>query len=437
MPAIKFKKDSSILANRKAEALTVRNCFDSEVQQYLQQFPTESDLKFDYRKSPYISKFTNFVSSAINAASGIALRKLPKVDDEQLQFLPQLIGDTMANIGCDGIGYLFIDAPKLESDTQKTNEASITYISINRVIGDPVKDMSGNILEFTFQGEEEYELENGEAKTRKYRKKIWIDGGTGYGEKYIETSTDSYALADDGEWQYKFEGLPVIEIDVLTANKHPYIDIANNNLWLYNLESDERNIIHFICSPYVQFFGELIQDKQGDGDKPAQVFIGADRARRFNDKTKEGIEITEATGSGVQHATKKIESTIDLITRMSASVLTNTNYKTATQAENAESKSLGFLPFVVITMEDAFNQAVEFMALFRGVEYDGGVTMNKKFTVAEFNAGQLSFVRGLFDAGIITKQTMLDIAKDADLIKSSVDSEQEILNAELQMGNVP
>ena len=433
--AITFKKDSRALSNRKAEAQTVRNCFDSEVVQYLIQFPTESDQKFEYRKSPYISKFTNFVSSAINAASGIALRKLPKVDDDELLFLPQLIGDTMANIGCDGVGYLFVDAPKLESDNQKTNEASITYISIDRVVGDPVKDMHGNISEFVFQGDEEVEMPSGEVKTRKYRKKIFLDGTTGRGEKYVEKSSDSYVLAEDGEWEYKFEGLPVIEIDILTANKHPYIDIANNNLWLYNLESDERNIIHFICSPYVQFFGELRQDSVS-GSQPAQVFIGADRARRFNDKTKEGIEITEAKGTGVEHATKKIDSTIDIITRMSASVMTNTNYKTATQAENAESKSLGFLPFVVISIEDAFNEAVEFMGLFRGQAYSGGVTMNKKFTVAEFNAGQLAFVKGLYDSGIITKSTMLDIAKDADLVKSAVDSEQEIREAEEQMGNV-
>lgn len=433
MTTIKFKKDSTALSLIKSEAKIVRDCFDSNVIGYLKQFPTESDAKFDYRKDPYVSKFTNFVSSAINAMSGIALKKLPKVDDEELQFLPRMIGETMANIGCDGVGYLFIDAPKLESSTQKTNTPIIDYIAIGRVMGDPVKDMSGNIVEFVFQGEEEYENEKGEGKTRKYRKKIYLEDGEGFGQKYIEKSADKYE-ADGEPWSYSFDGLPVIEIDILTASKHPYIDIARNNLWLYNLESDERNIIHFICSPYVQFFGEVKSDSE-QGEKAA-VYIGADRARRFNDKTKEGIEITEAKGTGVQHATKKIESTIDIITRMSASVVSNTNYKTATQAENAESKSLGFLPFVVISVEDSFNKAIDFMEKFRGAAYNGGVTMNKKFSIAEFNAAQLSYLRGLYDAGIITKSTLLDVAKNADLVSGSLDNEAEIKDAEEQLGNV-
>lgn len=433
---IRFRKDDSEFANIKAEAQVVRDCFDTDVIKYLEQFPTESDEKFKYRSSPRISKFTNFTASAINAITGIALKKLPKVDDEDLLFLPRMIGDALANVGCDGIGYLFIDAPKLEASNQKENTPVISYISVGRVIGKPLKDMSGNITDFTFEGSEDAEIDN-KTVTRKYRKRIFLENGVGRGEKYVQVGTDKYILDPDestAEWEYSFEGLPVIDIDILTANKHPYIDVANVNLWLYNLESDHRNIVHLICTPYVQFFGELKEDNSADG--VAQVYIGADRARRFNDKSKEGIVITEATGSGVEHAEKLIESTKDTITRMSASVMSNTNFKTATQAENAESKSLGFLPFVVISMEDAFNRAIEFMGHFRGRPYNGGVTMAKKFSRAEFNAAQLGFVENLHQNGIITKTTLLDVAKDADLIPASMNNEDEIREAEEQLGNV-
>jgi len=391
------RKDNKDFARIKDDAKKVRDCFEANVAQYLVKFPTESDLKFNYRKSPHISKFTNFVAGTINAMAGIALKKYPKVDDDELKDIPKQVGNALINIGCDAVGYLFVDAPKLEKDNQKENVASITYIEPNRVIGEPEKDTNGNIIYFVFEGEEEYLDDNDNVKTRKYRKVIFNGGG----EKYVEVG-NKFDIVDT--WIYSFDGVPVIELDIRTANKHPYIDIAENNLWYYNLESDERNIIHLICSPYVQFFGEVKEDKK-QGETPAQVFIGADRARRFNDKTTEGIVITEASGSGVQHATNKLQQSAEMITRMSVSVLSNTNYKTATQAEDSQSKSLGFMPFIVMTVEHAFNRAIEFMGKFRGREYQGGVTLSKKFSVAEYNAAQLGYIRDLYDRGVITKST--------------------------------
>jgi hypothetical protein len=196
------------------------------------------------------------------------------------------------------------------------------------------------------------------------------------------------------------------------------------------LHSDLRNILHLIGSPFVQFFGDLVEDEY---DNRAIVYVGHDLARRFSgSKTEEGIVLSEAKGSGVSHIAEELKQEREVLTRMSVSLLQQTNYKTATQANDASSKSLGFLPFLVSNLDMSLNSAIKTKSLYDNkVIYK--IEFNTKFDVVDYDNARLSFVIGLYDKGIITKETVLNIAKGAGIVSNKIDNVAEIRQAQIEL----
>jgi len=413
---------------------------------YLKQFYLEED--FIYLNRLKYSTLYNHFQKSINNLASLILRKEPKIDykvknenfikniDGKGSSLNSFIKEVSKNSLIDGISYIWVDNQKVEEAVSVLNKNSfqpfLKNIKRSDVINKKISYESGiaKLTQITIK--QSILVEVDDFTTKEDNIYVVMQIGKGYILKKKAKTKNEFEIIDS--WTNTLNYIPIIPVyssktGFLEADI-PFLDLAYMNIKHFNTQSSYDNIIELSALPVPVLYTQNEFDKKTL--KKEGISIGINKALSFSDKTSEGFEWKEITGSSIDKIKENLSDTEDKLDKMSLSFLTNLSFNTATEAKIADSNNNLFLIELATSLEDAFNTAFLIMGNFLDTVLDITLTLNKDFESLALDSTTIDKLISMKNAGLISLDTFWDELikgevlniSDYDLEKQKIEEEQ-------------
>lgn len=243
-------------------------------------------------------------------------------------------------------------------------------------------------------------------------------------------NADEWQLYDTGEWTLGRISLvsvvaPNEDADEVMIGDPPLKDLAWLNVEHWQSSSDQRHILHVVRAPIL-----LAAGFDPDDDT---IVVGVNSAVKVADPTAR-LEYVEHTGAAVEAGQQDLQ---DLENRMEQLgielVVAETGDVTATQSAIEAAGAGALLGMLMIRMQDAIENALDFTADWMGIPYDGGsVEISKAFSLPLGDSDDITQLINMRMNGEISQQTFWQELKRRSFLPDDFDpqTEQELIEGE-------
>ncbi len=190
-----------------------------------------------------------------------------------------------------------------------------------------------------------------------------------------------------------------------------FLDLCKMNLRHMNRSSHLDRYLTIAAVPIPVFYGV---------EQKSTIIVGVDTAFNFRDKTQGGFEFVEMSGSSttlLQEDLAKLE--LNMSTFIAALSQPNDVAKNETQVSAETFESDSFLTTVANQIELGVNEALMMLADQGGENLT--IELNKDFNSTVITPAQISQYLSLFQNGVISHQTLLELLIVGEVLPSDLD----------------
>ncbi len=218
-------------------------------------------------------------------------------------------------------------------------------------------------------------------------------------------------------------GLPVIPFVPLYGWRKgfmdgvsPLLDLAHLNVKHWQSQSDQDTILHAARVPIL--FAKMLGENE--------ITVGAGVAVKANDE-KADMKFVEHTGAAIEAGQKSLDALEDQMIQSGAELLVKKpGARSATESQNDAEANKSDLQRITETVEDALDQALQFMADYASLGTGGNVSLFKDFGAATLSDASAQLILSLQQGGLISKPTAISEFKRRGTLAPEVDAEQEL-----------
>ncbi len=243
---------------------------------------------------------------------------------------------------------------------------------------------------------------------------------------YRKNEKDEWILHDSG-----VSTLPVIPIvtfytgrtGYMTATP-PLMDLAHLNVKHWQSQSDQDNILHVARVPIFTVIGyEDVLDETG---QPREIKVGSGTALKL--PLNGDAKWVEHTGAAITAGRDSLKDLLEDMRMSGAKLLqpmAGTAAKTAKQVGNEADIELSPLEAMALSFQDAMNQMLQLLAMWRGQPDGGACKVNGNFEIDYAPEVSLPFLVTMANAGKLSDETLFSEAKRRGVISNEVEWEEE------------
>ena len=398
----------------------------SKHRKYLPQEERESDLSYDARLSrsvlsPYFIRIERMLA-------GMLIRKPVQINDT-----PDVIREALFDIDLGGndisifcyeltrkllryghVGCL-VDAPSLETEEGRPYWTTYTPRDI---IGWRTEKKEGRDELVQLRLAEQVLVNDGLYGVKEVQQiRVLTPGGFEIHRKSKEKS----------DWVIEEEGttsLDYIPFSVAYANKVGYMesrppmnDIAELNLKHYQIQSDYDNILHISAVPMLSIFGMPPSDSEISAG-PGEAFAMPAEAR---------IEYIEPSGSSFSAQQDRLKEIASQINELGLAAILGQKLGSETAQSKAidRSQSDATMLYIAQQVQDLIDNSLRFHADYLGVE-SGSCYVNRDFLATRLDPQEIGSLLQLYTAGTISKETLLKMLSQGEVLPDEFDIEEEL-----------
>jgi len=202
-------------------------------------------------------------------------------------------------------------------------------------------------------------------------------------------------------------------------SRPPMSDIADLNLKAYQVQSDLDNQLHICAIPMLAFFGFP--------SSAEEVSAGPGEALAFPAEGK--AEYIEPGGGSFDYQFRRLEQLAAQINELGLSAVLGQKLSAETAEAKRIDRSQGDSTMAVIAqnMQDMIDNCLRFHAeYFQNREAAGSCLVNRDFVGGMLEPGQVDSLLGLYTAGTITQETLLQRLSDGEVLGDDFDVEAEL-----------
>ncbi len=397
----------------------------SKHRKYLPQEERETDLSYDARLSrsvlsPYFIRIERMLAGMLTRKP-VQLNDTPDVIREAL-FDIDLGGNDISiftyeltrkllrygHVGC------LVDAPALESEEGRPYW--VTYTP---------RDIIGWRTEKKEGRDELVQLRLAE--------RVVVNDGL-YGVKEVSQIRvlspgrfEIHRKNESGDFKIEEEGstsLDYIPFAVAYANKVGYMesrppmsDVAELNLKHYQITSDYDNMLHISAVPMLSIFGM----------PPSESEISAGPGEAFAMPAEARIEYIEPGGSSFDAQQKRIEQLASQINELGLAAILGQKISAETAQSKAidRSQSDATMLYIAQQVQDLLDNSLRFHGDYLGIE-GGSSYVNRDFLAARLDPQEIGSLLQLYTAGTISKETLLTMLSQGEVLPDEFDVEEEL-----------
>lgn len=371
----------------------------------------------------------------VELAEGIAPQIVEWADNIDMQgrdlstFLREVFEDALAG---SGIAYIMVDAPRRDGDVTRAAAQDgnmrpfMTHLRVEDVLGWRAETIN-NVMTLTqlrimeaveeIDPEDEFnnltieqvrvlDLVDGRVQVRLFRK----SGQTNKWELFEgPTLSDATEITVAPVYVNRagfFMGMPLLD------------DLADVNIAHWQSQSDQRTILHYARVPILFTTGR--QD-----DEPLVISAGMATTATDPQAKMEWVEHSgQAIGAGRQDL-KDLEFQME--THGLQLLVARQGSQSATGEALDAAKETSTLSMTADQLQDAAEQALQWMGMYGGVEVgDGAVKVNKEFGVNMLTAQDVTAMLSAVNTGNMSRQTFIGEMKRRGFIRPDINTDEEI-----------
>ena len=257
-----------------------------------------------------------------------------------------------------------------------------------------------------------------------------------YGEKTVEQvrvltpgEFQIWQRKDNSDFQLADQGttsLSEIPFSLAYSNwmgfmqsRPPLEDIAELNLKAYQVQSDLDNQLHISAVPMLAFFGfPSSAEEVSAGPGEAIAFPEGGDARYI-----------EPGGSGFDYQFRRMEQLAMQINELGLSAVLGQKLSAETAEAKRIDRSQGDSTMMVIAqnMQDMIDNCLQYHAQYLGNATAAGSShVNRDFLGARLEPSDITSLRELYIAGVITQETLLRELAEGDVLGDNFDVDEEL-----------
>jgi len=333
----------------------------------------------------------------------------------------------------DGVSYILCDMDAaIDGAVTRRDEITmgrrpwLVHIKARQVLGWRSEPINGvqTLIQFRFLEEaSEPDGEFAERAIRQVRVFTKISGFVSY-QLWRQAKTTS------AEWVLHEQGttsLPDIAVVAVYTNRTgffiglpPLSDLAEVNLAHWQSQSDQRNILHVARVPIL--FGTGFPD----GGEPIE--IGAARLIKVSDPAA-SLQYVEHSGGAIGSGRDDLKDLEFQMQVLGLELLTpKPGGQSATGAVIDQAKMNAPLSVMAHGLEDALENALQFMANYANLKTGGSVEINKDFNIG-LSSADANTIIAMRTAGVISNATVIREMQRRQILRDDLDPEAETLAA--------
>lgn len=200
-------------------------------------------------------------------------------------------------------------------------------------------------------------------------------------------------------------------------------DLADINIAHWQSQSDQRNILHYARVPIL--FGSGITDSE-------EIVIGSNAAVMASDPGAKLVWV-EHNGKAIEAGRQDLKDLEFQMETFGLQLLTaRTNAQSATGEALDANKETSQLAMTADALQDALEQALQWMTIYGGTEGSPSVTVNKDFGVSFMGAQEMAVMLSAVKDGVLSRETVITELARRGMIRSEItaDDEAERIDAE-------
>lgn len=175
--------------------------------------------------------------------------------------------------------------------------------------------------------------------------------------------------------------------------KPPLLEMAHLNVAHWQSASDQQTVLHVARVPILAAIGV---------EEEFSLVVGAQTAVCL--PTNADLKFVEHTGAAIEAGAKDLKDLEERMRQAGAELLVIDNKLTATQVSSENAVGMCALQRIGESVEDATDQALQFMAEWIGVPEGGHVTVFKDYAAANLSDASTQMIKDWVAAGLLSKE---------------------------------
>ncbi|HBM3266265.1 TPA: DUF4055 domain-containing protein [Klebsiella oxytoca] len=240
------------------------------------------------------------------------------------------------------------------------------------------------------------------------------------------------------EWNTSRNDIPLVTLYTkrtgFMRGSPPLLNLALLNIKHWQSQSEQDNILHVARVPILTVFG------LEDGES---LTIGSSTATKFSDRSKQGIEYTEHTGSAIGAGKTSLDDLENQMRQSGAKLLRaeNTSTKSVDQTNEERMQENSPLYTMASSLEDALDNILQIMAEWLGESDGGNVDVRTELDVSAqtFDSTAATAVQSLRQGGDIRQIDAVRVLQALRFIDPDADPEEvidELRNQQVSLSGV-
>ena len=338
-----------------------------------------------------------------------------------------------ANVMNEALGFGFcgvlVDHLKIGPDVRTVADEQIigarpyfVFIRHAQILGWKAQRYNGGIVLTQLRLAETAEEDDGEFGTRLVeRVRVHRPGSW---ELFEKNAKGEYTLIDGATTT--LDAIPFVPFygrkNAFMCGSSPLLDLAYLNVKHWQSQSDQDTILHVARVPILAVIGV----EEGSS---FSLTVGASSAVRL--PVSGDMKFVEHSGAAIAAGETALASLEAQMLQTGAELLIlKPGRVTATQSNNDAEASKSELQRIVEGIEDALDQALQFMADWVGEAQGGHVTLFKDFGAGSLTDASAQIIIALQQGGIITKATALREQQRRGMLSADIIPEDELAEVE-------
>ncbi|OCQ53572.1 hypothetical protein Ppb6_01198 [Photorhabdus australis subsp. thailandensis] len=329
-----------------------------------------------------------------------------------------------------GVAYALVEYPRIDLATTRTKADEkimgarpyAVMLNPRQVIGWKSKTVGGKVIITELRIKEVITVDAddfGQTKIEQIRHivpgHVFI-----YRKSTDNNSSSSWAVFD--EWDTSREDIPFVQLYTkrsgLMRASPPLLNLALLNIKHWQSQSEQDNILHVARVPLLNVFG--LEDGQ-------ELTIGSSTATRFSDRSKQGMEYTEHSGSAIGAGKESLHEIEKQMRQAGAKLLRTENTSTKAIDQVTEEKMQEQSPLYTManSLEDALDNILQIMAEWLGLQGGGNVDVRTELETSEqvFNPQAALAIQSLRQGGDIRRIDAIRALQSLKIIDPDADAE--------------
>jgi hypothetical protein len=322
-----------------------------------------------------------------------------------------------------GLSHALVDYPRVDANKVKTKAEElatgarpyVTMLNPRQVIGWKSKVEGGKVILTELRIKEVVVVDGDDFGQTKVEQIRHIMPGKVEIHRRGKGASSESAWQVFDEWTTSRQDITLVTLYTkrtgFMRGSPPLLNLALLNIKHWQSQSEQDNILHVARVPLLTVFG--LEDNQ-------ELTIGSSSATRFSDRSKQGLEYVEHTGSSIGAGKTSLDDLENQMRQAGAKLLRaeNTSTKSIDQTNEEKMQENSPLYTMANSLEDALDNILQIMAEWIGLSDGGNVDVRTEVEVAEktFNSQAALAVQALRQGGDIRQVDAVRALQSLNLI---------------------